>query len=450
MICPNCHREVSDDALFCKYCGSPLHQSKKICPYCQSENDADAIFCKHCGRPLTPNASNQSYTAESQPEAKYNDYVPLETSVPRQNDSVHASYDHEPVTFEKTDHHVHWKKVIAGVIALALVTGGSAFYLRHTPKLNLINRPNGSAMVSNGSTFKTKATSPLENYANLANNGTLVSDGDNIFTTNDQGYLVRMNKDFKNPVVLIKEKVNYINVFHKIIYFTDASHQLCMTTADGDHKIVLIKSACYYVTYHDHAIYYQLDGDHESLYVYNLKTKKSSRLVDNHVYNLSFHGHDLYYNAKDGIYVYHLKTKKNELIVKTDNSNVLYDQGYCYYISNASLMRVNVKTKKTEPIVSSGGNTYNAQMISVGTYVMSDQAIYFYSVSLSSNLGQNASGSIYRIDLKTKKVKSIMDGITLKSNDLQIINDNIVVKINNKWVGINTANKKSAPLFSEG
>lgn len=441
MICPNCHKEVSDDALFCKYCGTPLHNTKKICPYCHVENDPDAIFCKQCGRPLTANQAN----SQNQPphyESKYPDYVPLTTSVPKQNNDVETSYDHG-VVFEKTDRKVNWKKVIAGVLVLIVLTGGSNYYLRHSAKLNVTNQPSSSsAMVSNGSTFNTAATSTLENYSNLANNGTLASDGDTIYTTNDQGYLIKTSKNFKNPQVLVKEKVNYINVNHKIIYFTDANHQLCMTSSNGGKKIVLVKKACYYVTYHDHSLYYQLDSDNESLYVYNLKTKKSSRLIEKHVYNLSFNGDDLYYNGSDGIYVYHLKTNKNEQILDGKNLNVIYYDGYCYYIANDSLMRVDVKTKKSETIVSTTGNSSVMQMINVGTYVMNKKAIYFYSVSPMT------SGSIYRIDLKTKKVTSIIDGITLSSYDLQIINDNIVVKINNKWVGINTSDKKANPLFS--
>jgi hypothetical protein len=249
--------------------------------------------------------------------------------------------------------------------------------------------------------------------------------------------------NFKNATVLVKEAVQYINVYKKSLYFTDANHYLCMTTSDGGAKITIIKKAVYYLTLHGDHLYYQLDGDNESLYDYNIKTKKSTRLVDLHVYNMSFNGNDLYYNAKDGIYVYHLDSQKNELILKTSNSFVQYYKGYVYYINNASLMRVNVSTKTPETIVSSTTQNVMNQVINVGTYVMNDQAIYFYNVS------QYSGGSIYRVDLKTKQVKTIYDGLTLTSTDIQLINDNLVVKSNKKWIGINTSNKKAAAIFSQ-
>lgn len=436
MICPKCHKEISDDALYCQYCGTPL--GKKICPSCRAENDMDALFCAHCGRPFERDMSDRVERT-----AKYDHYVPIESDIPKQNTDVFSSLDRDQVAFEKVDKKVHWKSVLSGVLALLVVTGGSYYYLRHSQALKVTNRPAVNGEMANGATFKAAKTTAMENYSNLANNGTLASDGKNVFLTNDNGYLVKTDINFKNATVLVKEAVQYINVYKKSLYFTDANHYLCMTTSDGGAKITIIKKAVYYLTLHGDHLYYQLDGDNESLYDYNIKTKKSTRLVDLHVYNMSFNGNDLYYNAKDGIYVYHLDSQKNELILKTSNSFVQYYKGYVYYINNASLMRVNVSTKTPETIVSSTTQNVMNQVINVGTYVMNDQAIYFYNVS------QYSGGSIYRVDLKTKQVKTIYDGLTLTSTDIQLINDNLVVKSNKKWIGINTSNKKAAAIFSQ-
>lgn len=437
MICPKCHKEISDDALFCQYCGTPL--GKKICPSCKAENEMDALFCAHCGRPFERDMGERI----EKKEAKYDHYVPIESDVPKQNNDVYSSFDQNEVKIEKVDHKIHWKQVILGVLALLVLTGGSYYYLRHSASLKVTNRPTANSETANGATFKAAKTTAMENYSNLANDGTLASDGTNVYLTNDNGYLVKTDMNFKNASVLVKESVQYINIYKKTLYFTDSNHYLCMTSASGGAKITLIKKACYYVTLHGDNLYYQLDSDNESLYVYNIKTKKSTKLVNKHVYNLTFNNNDLYYCAKDGIYVYHLDTKKSELILKTTNAFIQYYNGYIYYINNASLMRVSVKSKTPETIVSSTTENSMNQVINVGTFVMNNKAIYFYNAS------QYSSGSIYRVDLKTKNVETIYDGLTLTGANLQLINDNIVVKSNNKWIGINTSNKKAAAIFSQ-
>jgi hypothetical protein len=42
-----------------------------------------------------------------------------------------------------------------------------------------------------------------------------------------------------------------------------------------------------------------------------------------------------------------------------------------------------------------------------------------------------------------------MEGVQLSGTDIQVINDNLVVKVNNQWYGVNTSNKKTAALFNK-
>lgn len=52
MNCPKCGKEIMDDAVFCKYCGSSISPRKQVCPKCGKENDEDALFCEGCGSSL--------------------------------------------------------------------------------------------------------------------------------------------------------------------------------------------------------------------------------------------------------------------------------------------------------------------------------------------------------------------------------------------------------------
>lgn len=45
VYCPNCKKPNSNDATFCKECGSNL---KKTCPVCQTINSIDSKYCTNC------------------------------------------------------------------------------------------------------------------------------------------------------------------------------------------------------------------------------------------------------------------------------------------------------------------------------------------------------------------------------------------------------------------
>lgn len=69
MFCPNCGRQLPDDAQFCGNCGTPVETPPEIdirnCPNCGNELADDAVFCGSCGAAVeqTPEA-----TTETEPE----------------------------------------------------------------------------------------------------------------------------------------------------------------------------------------------------------------------------------------------------------------------------------------------------------------------------------------------------------------------------------------------
>lgn len=50
--CPECNREVSNQATACPNCGMPLNssQNKKFCQHCGEQIDKDCVICPKCGK----------------------------------------------------------------------------------------------------------------------------------------------------------------------------------------------------------------------------------------------------------------------------------------------------------------------------------------------------------------------------------------------------------------
>lgn len=50
--CPECGKEVSDQAASCPNCGTPLNtaSSKKFCKHCGEQIDKDCVVCPKCGK----------------------------------------------------------------------------------------------------------------------------------------------------------------------------------------------------------------------------------------------------------------------------------------------------------------------------------------------------------------------------------------------------------------
>lgn len=50
--CPECGKEISDQATSCPNCGIPInaHVRQKYCQHCGERIDADCIICPKCGK----------------------------------------------------------------------------------------------------------------------------------------------------------------------------------------------------------------------------------------------------------------------------------------------------------------------------------------------------------------------------------------------------------------
>lgn len=49
--CPECGKEISDQAISCPNCGTPINKTeKKFCQHCGEQIDKDCVICPKCGK----------------------------------------------------------------------------------------------------------------------------------------------------------------------------------------------------------------------------------------------------------------------------------------------------------------------------------------------------------------------------------------------------------------
>ncbi|MDD7389455.1 MAG: zinc ribbon domain-containing protein [Lachnospiraceae bacterium] len=106
MICPECKKEISDTAKFCRFCGTKIEQKEitqpdtdmKDCPFCGKSIKRTAKFCKFCGENIA------AWKQESpEPEPVFEEEVPAAEEpepVPEEKEPA-AEKEPEPVPEEE-------------------------------------------------------------------------------------------------------------------------------------------------------------------------------------------------------------------------------------------------------------------------------------------------------------------------------------------------------------
>ena len=83
MRCPECNKEINDNAKFCKYCGKKIEDNNSIsgnseeipveeplfiaCPNCGREMQEDKAFCTNCGNPLNGAVTKEEILDKEKP-----------------------------------------------------------------------------------------------------------------------------------------------------------------------------------------------------------------------------------------------------------------------------------------------------------------------------------------------------------------------------------------------
>lgn len=407
MICPSCHKEVPEGSHFCPYCGTPLDDK---CPYCGHQNIPHAKFCSYCGKPLGPS------TAAHRPKGSF---IPT-SRIYQEEEKIY-----EP---EKVSHKINWKVVIISVLVLILATTGAKYYLNHSGNIKWVDG-NSSTSEEITSIVKLKKTTDLEQYSNLANDGYVATNDQYIFMSNADNKLVKLDKDMNVVKTYDVKYATYLNLVGEKLYYTDKDHHICVLDTKTEKSDTLQDVSAFYMTYHDNKLYYQNDGDNESLYVYDISSKTSTKLLDEHIYNMNFNGDIIYLTGKSSIISYNITTKATDTIYDQQVYGSVYKDGYLYFSTpKMAIGRVNVETKESETIMDD---------IGYSVFVMSDEALYY--------VGSDA--KMYRIDLKTKSTSAVYQFQSHRIKGMQIVNDQLYIKDNQDWKVVNTSNTKYAVIF---
>lgn len=393
MKCPRCQNEITDDAQFCPSCGLKLEK----CPYCHQIVIPGSKYCSSCGKSLQ----------EEKTDYVGGYYDPIDFS---SDESFHNE------THTVDEEHTHKKKlnkkvIIISVVTLVIVSVLSFIYLGVKPSLSDFisgSQEENTPTITNGAMNIASSTSFSTHTGNINQKGTVYQDGKQIYMCDDNGQLVVMDTKLENQKVLVNEECQYINVTDDYIYYVDKSYHLHRIQKDGTNQETVIDKAVYYVIVKDNKIYYQLDSDKESLYVYDLETKKEKQLNNQSTYNINVTDDCIYYTSKDGIYKIGIDGQGEEKIVSGSIYNMIYQDNKIYYLKEenktGSLYEYDIKEQKTNEI--------------------SRDVYAFYNITQQYLFYLNSQGQLQRYDFTSKSEKTIFSG---NIEDGQIIGDKLVI-----------------------
>ena len=264
----------------------------------------------------------------------------------------------------------------------------------------------------------------------------IINDGKKIYDGDVKGgverykkIIVKLDKDMNVVKTYDIKYATYLNLVGEKLYYTDKDHHICVLDTKTEKTETLQDVSAFYMTYHDNKLYYQNDSDNESLYVYDILNKTSTKLLDEHIYNMNFNGDIIYLTGKSSIISYNMTTQATDTIYNEQVYGSVYNDGYLYFSTpKMAIGRVNVETKQSETIMDD---------IGYSMFVMSDEAIYY--------VGNDA--KMYRIDLSTKKTTAVYQFQSHRISGMQIVNDHLFVKDNQDWKVVNTSNTKYAVIF---
>ncbi|WP_081652863.1 DUF5050 domain-containing protein [Candidatus Stoquefichus massiliensis] len=306
MICPRCKTEVNDDMNFCPQCGMKIER----CPHCGQPIIQGAKFCSHCGTNV------QQGKQTSYMEGYYQ---------PLNEQDQPVSHTEETQTFQDVpvNKKINKKVIIISVAVLVIASVLSYVYIYHGPAINNNSQYNQEVRKKEPMTIGSQ-TSFSTYIGNINQSGTSYQTEGKIYICDDNGYIVSMDKNLENRKTIVSESCQYLNVVGEILYYTNKDNYLCQISTEGKDQKVILNKAVYYVVIKDDKIYYQLDEENESIYIYDLKTNQQTRINERKSYNLNVIDEQIYFTSDDGIYRIGINGQGEEKILSGKYYNLIY------------------------------------------------------------------------------------------------------------------------------
>ncbi|MCD8027301.1 MAG: DUF5050 domain-containing protein [Erysipelotrichaceae bacterium] len=411
MKCAKCNGDVQDGMQYCPHCGTKIVK----CPYCGQLIYPSSQFCHHCGRTLNDDQNYYNENTQKRESSIGGYYKPLDQddhynhqSYDYNNSDYYNTYD-DPnyANYEKPKKKINILLIVGAVIVLVALSGLSYWYLYYGSSSSSNNVGEYYEDDSNTTTVANLTISGTTSYASqIGNNiqgGYVYQTDDKIYMQNNNGYLVSMDYDLSNQTVLLEDDVSYINVTDDKIYYCDSNYILHSMDLDGSNDTTYFDDEdVYYVNVIDNMIYYQLDSDSESIYVYDIEAKTSKQITDHQSYNINVVDDVIYFTGSDGIYSVSSSGQGEEKLISGEVDNLIYSNGKLYYCIDAVIYSYDVSTKETTTITE--GCLFN----------MTDEYLFYYTSSYV----------LYRYDISTGQSTSIYTGYI---SDASICGDKLVL-----------------------
>lgn len=385
MLCPKCHQEIQEDAIFCSQCGMKIER----CPHCQKPIMSNARFCTYCGKPLSEQSSSQTIGGY---------YQPIQ-------DTVFQTETKTENQIKSTSKKVNKPIVIGSIVVLMIASVVSFLYLRNTPPVPVSKKHNETMRQ-----FEIKGQNdPTAMIGNSNQGGHVATYQNKYYVVNDQGQLVSMDKTTSHREVLIDDNVEYVNIVNDNIYYTNKDHHICSSDINGKNQKVLVNMKAYYVIVVNQKIYYQSDTDGEKIYVYDINTHQNMKLNDRHSYNLNIIDKSIYYTSLDGIYRIGIDGQGDEKLVSGKCSQAIYQDGKIYYSEdNTQVKSYDCQSKQITQIIDEKAVVAN----------MNKDYLFFYTVQ-----------GLKKYDFTTHQITNVYNH---NIQYLEILGDKLVLTINDK------------------
>lgn len=401
MKCKYCNKEMEDEYSFCPHCGKEVIKDKvEYCANCNTEFTDEQMFCQNCGTRRTTAISKpnvQSVKNEEQDEVVETS-EPIETIDPveesiQEIDTIDQEKSIEEVTKENTDiipenvvagmqwensttdtkknHTNYFRNPIIWTVSIALLLVSTLLGMYVSEKYSNSASSSKTERKSKDSEKENKTSEEIDNadiedfkiskevtlfqqQSNINTGGYVCYYDDTMYVATIKG-VIAYNNDFEKEEVIIKDNVTYIYVDGTYLYYTDIDDTYYRMNLKTEEKEELIKNV-FYPQHVDGIVYYQSDGDNETLHSYNLETKEDVKLNDVVTYQtfIDKEKNSIYYvmeqGEESGIHRMDLDGQNDEVIISGEISTMNYDGTNLYYYHDSTIKSYDVVTKEHNDI----------------------------------------------------------------------------------------------------
>ena len=337
MKCRFCDKEFDDDEPYCPYC---LGNNKvECCRNCGNKVEVEDTYCRHCGTKLKTEA------------------IVFDNTVFFNMNDEPVDIEREPLDTKKKGYKnpaIWFLSFILLLLALA-----SESYIGVTSKKQHMQRGVEKESISNSNISRftlEKETHGFAQQQNINSGGYITRDKDSFYLSTEEG-IIRYNARFKKQEKFVDQAVMYVNVDDTYIYYADNDYNYYRMHRKTKKKELLLKDI-YYPQLVNGKLYYQNNGDQESIHVFDLKTSEDKKLNSLHSYDMYIdeENHSIYYYCGEdnpgviGLYRMDTDGQNNTRLTTEGVSTFFYDGKQIHYSTKEGTFTYDIQSKQIQDI----------------------------------------------------------------------------------------------------